>query len=92
MTDEEKFAEARRHAQSKFDFYVHLAVYLAVIVALFIINLTTGLEYLWFVWPAMGWGIAVLIHGANAFLLIQKKEQIIDSLARREFDKHNSKT
>ena len=90
MADEERFAEAREHAKVKFDFYVHLVVYLVVIGALLIVNLLTGPEYLWFIWPAMGWGIALLVHGASAFLLPQKKEEIVDALARRELDKQHS--
>jgi hypothetical protein len=45
------------------DFGEHLRVYLAVIALLVAIWALTGLGYFWPVWPAMGWGIAVLVHG-----------------------------
>lgn len=90
MANNDKFIEARKHAKVKFDFYVHLAVYVLVISALLIVNLLTDSEYLWFIWPALGWGIALLLHGASAFLLMQKKEDIIDALTRRELDKRHS--
>lgn len=89
MVDEQRLAEARKHSKVKFDFYVHLVVYLVVIGALLIVNLLTSRGYLWFIWPAMGWGIALLFHGTSAFLLPQKTEEFIDTLARRELDKQH---
>lgn len=90
MADEKRFSEARKHAKVKLAFHVHLVVYLVVIGALLIVNLLTGPGYYWFFWPAMGWGIALLFHGARAFLLPQKKENNVDVLARRKFDKQHS--
>lgn len=90
MSDEPRIAEARKHAKAKFDFYVHLVVYVAVICLLLIINLVTSPEYLWVFWPAMGWGIGLLAHGATAFYMSPKKEDIVDTLTQRELDKQRS--
>ncbi len=86
MTEEEELARARKHATAKFGFYVHLVVYVVVIGMLLGINLMTWTGYYWFVWPAFGWGIALALHAAGAFLL-PKKEAMIDRIARRELDK-----
>jgi hypothetical protein len=45
------------------DFGEHLRVYLAVQLLLVAIWALTGAGYFWPVWPAMGWGFAVLVHG-----------------------------
>tara|TARA_R110002072_G_scaffold4543_8_gene31666 strand:- start:2802 stop:3083 length:282 start_codon:yes stop_codon:yes gene_type:complete len=90
MAEDEEFAQARKYAKAKFGFYVHLVVYLVVIGILASINLLTNPGYFWFVWPAFGWGIALVLHAASAFLMSQK-ETIIDTIARRELDKQESK-
>ena len=91
MSDDHMLAEARKRAKMKYDFYVHLIVYLVVIGALFIVNQLTNSTYLWVIWPALGWGSALLIHGVSAFLLSSNKNTIIDELTRRELDKQNKK-
>lgn len=48
-------------------FYTHLITYAIVIVGLFALNLMTSSDYLWAIWPALGWGIGVSIHGINVF-------------------------
>ncbi|MCD4722618.1 MAG: 2TM domain-containing protein [Desulfobacula sp.] len=48
-------------------FYTHLITYAIVIVGLFALNLITSSDYLWAIWPALGWGIGVSIHGINVF-------------------------
>ena len=48
-------------------FYTHLITYVIVIVGLFALNLITSSGHLWAIWPALGWGIGVSIHGINVF-------------------------
>ena len=45
------------------DFGDHLRVFLAVNALLVAIWAVTGAGYFWPVWPFMGWGIAVVLHG-----------------------------
>ena len=45
------------------DFGEHLRVFLAVNALLVAIWALTGAGYFWPVWPFMGWGIAVVLHG-----------------------------
>lgn len=52
--------------QIKF-FYLHLMAYCAVIVLLMTINLITYPYYLWFLWPALGWGISIALHAVSVF-------------------------
>ncbi|MGR3759013.1 2TM domain-containing protein [Roseobacteraceae bacterium NS-SX3] len=51
-------------------FYVHALQYGAVMAGLLILNLLTSPGYFWVVWPALGWGIGLLIHGLSVFELI----------------------
>lgn len=45
------------------DFPEHLRVYLAVNALLVAIWALTGADYFWPVWPIMGWGLALVLHG-----------------------------
>jgi hypothetical protein len=58
---EERVAELR-------DFYRHLGVYVIVNLGLFFINMVASPEALWFIWPLMGWGIAVALHALRVFV------------------------
>lgn len=48
-------------------FYIHLMQFVVVIVGLAAINLLTHPHKLWFIWPALGWGIGVVAHAASVF-------------------------
>ena len=60
-------ALALAHVRKIKGFYVHLAQYVIVVGGLAIVNLVTSPVYLWVGWVAMGWGIAVLVHGMRVF-------------------------
>lgn len=60
-------ALALAHVRKVKGFYIHLSQYLIVIPGLAVINLLTGSDYMWFVWPALGWGLGVVAHGASVF-------------------------
>lgn len=60
-------ALALAHVRKVKGFYVHLTQYLVVIPLLAALNLYGYPQYLWFVWPALGWGLGVLAHGASVF-------------------------
>ena len=70
-------------------FYTHAIQYGLVMLLLLVINLVTNPDYLWVIWPAMGWGIGLLIHGLNVFEVINffgddwERRQIKRRLQRR---------
>ncbi len=56
------YEHARKRVEDLRGFYSHLAVYLVVNLGLFIINRVATPRSHWFVWPLIGWGIAVALH------------------------------
>lgn len=58
---------ARRRAAAKLGCYIHAAVYL--LVNLLLVALSVGSGRHWAVFPALGWGVGLAIHGAVVFVL-----------------------
>ena len=58
---------ARRRAHAKLGWYTHACVYLLVNIALASIAAATGRA--WALFPALGWGLGLAIHGAVVFVL-----------------------
>lgn len=68
QSDERARSEAEARAMAKLAVYRHLVTYVIVIGCLAAINVWTGPGYLWFLWPATGWGIGLLAHMVNVFV------------------------
>ena len=58
---------ARRRAGAKLGWYIHASVYIAVNVLLAVLSAISGRH--WAVFPAVGWGIGLAVHGAVVFLV-----------------------
>jgi hypothetical protein len=48
-------------------FLIHLFVYLAVNALLIVVNLLYSAGYYWFLFPLVGWGVALAAHAYAAF-------------------------
>ena len=57
---------ARRRAGAKMGWYIHATVYVAVNAMLAVVSSLGG--HTWAVFPALGWGLGLAIHGAVVFL------------------------
>jgi len=55
-------------------FIVHAYVYVGVNILLFILNIVDTPHKLWFVWPLVGWGIGLAVHGFLVFRGHQHRE------------------
>lgn len=53
---------ARKRVDMKLAFYVHLIVYVCVNAGLALLNVVLG-GHRWSVWPLLGWGIGLAVHG-----------------------------
>lgn len=60
--------QARRRAGARMGWYVHATVFLAVNAVLAALSLSAGRH--WAVYPAMGWGLGLLIHGLVVWLVL----------------------
>jgi fatty acid desaturase len=56
-----KLARARKQVAAIKGFYIHLFVFVVVILGLLVINLAAGGAW-WVPWIFLGWGVGVLAH------------------------------
>ncbi len=56
---------ARTRTNAKLGFYLHVAIYAVVMLVLFAINAMSSAKP-WSVYPFLGWGLGVAIHGIMA--------------------------
>lgn len=62
-----KLRKAREKVKRIKLFYLHFIVYLVVNLIIFIFNITTSSEYLWFIWPVLIWGAFILADAFSVF-------------------------
>ena len=71
ISDEELMKQARKRVALKRWFKAHLLIYVVVNVFLVFIFFITSRNawhaYFWPIWPMMGWGLGVAIHGAVVY-------------------------
>ncbi|MBT2299188.1 2TM domain-containing protein [Variovorax paradoxus] len=72
---------ARRRAGAKMGWYIHATVY--VLVNLFLVLLATSRGQDWAMYPLLGWGLGLLIHGAVVFF-VAPGGNLYDRLLERE--------
>jgi fatty acid desaturase len=66
MTDQERYERARKRVKRLREFYGHLGTYMIVMVVLFIVDYSDRGNW-WVYWPALGWGIAVVLQAFRVF-------------------------
>ena len=67
MIPDQRITLARRRANAKFGFLIHLAVFVAVNAGLALINLNTSPQIRWFPFPLGGWALGLTFHGLAVF-------------------------
>jgi hypothetical protein len=93
----EMYERARKRAHDLKAFYLHLTIYVAVILVLFAINATgTDAEQgnWWVVYPAVGWGVVVLVHGVLTATggLSSWEDRKVEELVRRQEEHQRTAT
>jgi hypothetical protein len=69
LTPEEIERIATRRAKAKLGWYSHAALYVVVNLFLFLIS-AHGLGHRhWSIYPALGWGVGLALHGISVFVL-----------------------
>lgn len=61
------YLKAQKKVEEIKGFYANLSSYIVVITGLAILNIITSPNHLWFLYPALGWGMGVVAHGMKAF-------------------------
>lgn len=89
MENTEAYQKAKKKVQARLGFKNHLVVYLAVNAILISVNLINSPDYLWFIWPLMGWGIAIFWHAMSVFVF-NKESGVTERMIREEMDKQLS--
>jgi len=89
FTQQASFLEAQKKMEDIKGFYGNLIAYIVFTVGLATLNLLTSPEYLWFLYPAVGWGFGVAVHGmavynAVPFLGRDWEERKIRQIMERE--------
>ena len=59
--------QARRRADAKLGWYIHALVYVCVNLMLALLSVASAKH--WAVFPALGWGLGLLIHGVVVFFV-----------------------
>jgi hypothetical protein len=86
-SDEELRRIARKSAEEKVGFYMHLSIYLGVNLFLIALWYFTGAGFPWFIFPLFGWGIAVAAHYVGAF----RGHAYTETLAEQEYQRLKEK-
>ena len=60
---------ARKRAGAKLGWYIHALVYLLVNGAMFAASVYGIRQRPWTIYPAMGWGLGLALHGIAVFVL-----------------------
>ena len=60
---------ARKRAGAKLGWYIHALVYLIVNAVLFLLAYDGSDGRPWSIYPALGWGLGLLLHGVAVFVL-----------------------
>ena len=59
--------QAKEHIEELRGFYGHLASFVGVNLFLFMINMVTSPDAIWFIYPLFGWGIGLISHAFTVF-------------------------
>jgi hypothetical protein len=69
LSTEELDRLARRRAGAKLGWYTHAAVYVAVNLYLYAMSQYAFGSRHWSVFPLLGWGLGLALHGVSVFVL-----------------------
>lgn len=72
---------ARRRAKAKLGFFAHATVYVAVNLGLIALSLASGRH--WAIFPLLGWGLGLLMHGLSVFLFAPGSN-LLEGMVQRE--------
>ena len=75
MSEEEIYKEAKKRVKVKRDFYSHFGAWVLVNAVLIVIWALTNRGHLWFLYPLCIWGVFVLSHFVQTFVIKPKSDR-----------------
>jgi hypothetical protein len=69
LSDQEIDQLARRRAGAKMGWYIHAIVYVLVNTLIFAMSRYAFGQRPWSVFPLLGWGVGLVLHGVSVFLI-----------------------
>ena len=87
LNEQDVLRSVGKRVDEKLGFYIHLAVYILVNGLLIAIDLMTSPGTYWFIWPLIGWGIGVLVHGLSIFVFgngLAIRKRMIDAEMKKQ--------
>ena len=85
-TPEEIDRLARKRAGAKLGWYMHALVYVVVNLGLLALSMYGTSRRPWSVFPAIGWGVGLALHGVSVFVL-GRGSALREHLERKEREK-----
>lgn len=85
MSEEERYERARKRVRELRRFYTHAATYVLVMIVLVFVDYSDRGNW-WVYWPALGWGIAVVMHAFETFGTGWERRKIQQLLRKEESD------
>ena len=83
LTDEEIDRLAHRRAGAKLGWYIHATAYVVVNLGLFAMSQYAFGHRPWSVFPLVGWGIGLALHGVSVFVL-GRGSSVREAMVRKE--------
>jgi hypothetical protein len=86
-SDDQLRARAIHRVNEKHEFALHVVVYVAVnalIIAIWAFTSDGG--FFWPVWPLLGWGIGLAVHGAKVYIAQPSESAIEREMGRLKRD------
>jgi hypothetical protein len=86
LSPEEIDRLARKRAGAKLGWYIHAAVYVLVNLSIFAMSRYAFGSRPWSVFPVLGWGLGLALHGISVFVL-GRGSGVREYLVRKEREK-----
>lgn len=86
MDNNQAYQSAKKRLEAKRGFYIHLSVYVVVILLLVAINFVTSSGTMWFQWPMLGWGIGVVFHALGVFVF-PSRFAVTENMIKKEMNR-----
>jgi hypothetical protein len=89
------YYKAQKKVEDIKSFYSNVFSYVVIIGGLLILNLVTNPDHFWVIYPALGWGAGVFIHGMSVFNFIPflgsgwEERKVKELMDRRKEQKWN---